>query len=361
MKFLLVFLLLPFYCLGQSAKEEDFSLNAVFTGFSDGTKFYLSSLGRTNLTDSSTLNDGKVSFIGKVSEPTIFRLQTSKGLYTTIWVEKGSWKLSGDSTHFKDIKVLNSKLNDDYRMINDQLAPLYHKADELFNNASKETDKEIQKQRYKEHVLFSDSIDNVRIANLFTLEPTYPLMQELYFLRNTLSKDSLNLAYNRFPDQIKNSDNGQYIYRFLETNLLAVGDIAPDIKGKTIDGDLLSLSDYRGKIVLLDFWAGWCGPCRDSNKQLVALYNEYKNKGFEIFSFNMDTKFDAWDRASKADGITWSNVSDLLGHYSPEVLKYRVQAIPRAYLISQDGKILKIIKGYSEKNHEMILEYLHKL
>lgn len=121
----------------------------------------------------------------------------------------------------------------------------------------------------------------------------------------------------------------------------AIGDEAPDIALNTIDGKILSLKDLRGKVVLLDFWASWCGPCRGENPNVVNAYNQYKDKGFTVFSVSLDTNKDAWLTAIQKDGLVWSNhVSDLKGWSTAPAKEYSVRGIPMTYLIDQNGKII---------------------
>jgi thiol-disulfide isomerase/thioredoxin len=120
-----------------------------------------------------------------------------------------------------------------------------------------------------------------------------------------------------------------------------VGDEAPNIVLKDVNGNIHSLKELRGKVVLLDFWASWCGPCRGENPNVVNAYNQYKDKGFTVFSVSLDTNKDAWIAAIQKDGLVWPNhVSDLKGWSTDPAKEYSVRGIPMTYLIDQNGKII---------------------
>ena len=125
-------------------------------------------------------------------------------------------------------------------------------------------------------------------------------------------------------------------------NVLAPGKLAPDFTDTKPDGSQLTLSDLRGKVVLLDFWASWCGPCRNENPNVVRLYNQYKDKGFTVMSVSMDQDKVKWIAAIEKDQLTWPNhVCDLKGWASEAGKKYQVTGIPFTVLIDQEGKIIK--------------------
>ncbi len=127
-----------------------------------------------------------------------------------------------------------------------------------------------------------------------------------------------------------------------------VGEKAPDLNYKNIDGEFIKLSDLEGSVVLLDFWASWCGPCRRKNPQIVALYEQYKTQkftkgtdGFKVYSVSLDRSKQRWTNAIKNDKLDWpEHVSDLKGWSSTAAAKYGVRAIPTTYLIDEDGYII---------------------
>ena len=120
----------------------------------------------------------------------------------------------------------------------------------------------------------------------------------------------------------------------------AVGTTAPEIVLKDIDGKPVPLSSLKGKVVLIDFWASWCGPCRRANKHLVTIYPKLKAKGFEIYSISIDDDKADWKKAVAADKITWLQVNEGGGWNAPVANEWKIDQIPTAYLLDKEGKII---------------------
>ena len=132
-----------------------------------------------------------------------------------------------------------------------------------------------------------------------------------------------------------------------------VGSVAPDITLPNAKGVSTSLSSLKGKVVLIDFWASWCGPCRRSMPDLRALYKKYKDKGFEIYGISLDDNPVNWKRAVFEDGIKWLQVSDAKGEVAG---KWEVNFIPNTYLIDKEGKVIAI-----NASHGALEQMLQKL
>ncbi len=144
-----------------------------------------------------------------------------------------------------------------------------------------------------------------------------------------------------------------------------IGDLAPEIELPNPNGDTITLSSLRGEVVLLDFWAGWCGPCRRENPVVVETYNNYKSKrftigkGFNVYGVSLDKSKQTWLDAIKKDNLTWAQVSDLLYWQSPYVRLYNVRGIPANFLLDKNGIIIaKNLRG--ERLAETLDKYIMK-
>ncbi len=115
---------------------------------------------------------------------------------------------------------------------------------------------------------------------------------------------------------------------------------APDLVGMTPDSSSYSLKQLRGKIVMIDFWASWCGPCRKENPNVVANYKKYKDKGFDILGVSLDRDMNSWRKAIQQDGLPWHHISDLKGWQSSHAALYSVTSIPQTLLLDKEGKII---------------------
>lgn len=147
----------------------------------------------------------------------------------------------------------------------------------------------------------------------------------------------------KYVDRYKGASNGEIAQMTMEmqrSGTSTPGFEAPDLVGMTPDSQTYALSKMRGKVVLIDFWASWCGPCRRENPNVVANYNKYKDKGFDILGVSLDREPNAWKKAIKDDGLPWHHISDLKGWQSSHAALYSVTSIPQTILVDKDGKIL---------------------
>ena len=147
--------------------------------------------------------------------------------------------------------------------------------------------------------------------------------------------------YERLTPEVKASDAGKSLKKNIDyMRPTQMGGIAPDIDLTTPEGKNVSLYSLRGKYVLLDFWASWCGPCREEIPNLKVIYERFKDKGFEIYSVSLDDKRDAWTGAIEELELPWLQVASLKGCDCPVAKRYGVTSVPKMYLLNPEGKIV---------------------
>ena len=145
---------------------------------------------------------------------------------------------------------------------------------------------------------------------------------------------------NSFAEPVKKSNYYQHLEKLYHTiKRVAISQPAPDFSLPDIHGDSISFNSFRGKYVLIDFWASWCAPCRAANPGLVKVYELFEERGFMILGVSVDTNRDRWLEAISKDGLTWTNLSGLDGWNSVAQL-YGVKAVPQNFLIDPDGIII---------------------
>lgn len=169
----------------------------------------------------------------------------------------------------------------------------------------------------------------------------------LYTVDPTGQEQALVSYAEEVKDQFPNNEAVQsFVTHMAQIKPLSIGQVAPDFGSLTPSGEEVKLSDLRGQYVLLDFWAAWCGPCRQENPNIVEQYHRFKDKGFTVLGVSLDRDRDAWLKAIEDDKLEWTQISDLKMWDSEAGKLYNITAIPASFMIDPDGKIVgKNLRG----------------
>lgn len=267
-----------------------------------------------------------------------------------VYLEKGSI-LMEVSDSAKSVKVSGTKLNNDYQVLQTSLRPFTLKVQKMeqdFNAAKAKNDaKGMEKlqqdyqalaaeQRREEIKFFKSHLDS---------EISLDWLVRAFDLNN--EKSEAEALFKMLSPRLRETTTAKvYASRMAQAYSVEVGSQAPGFTAKDLKGKDVSLTDFRGKYILVDFWASWCGPCRRENPNVVKAYSQYKSDKFDILGVSLDNSKAAWQAAVEKDGLKWTQVSDLAGWQSPIASAYVVHAIPANFLVDPQGKIIaKDLRG----------------
>lgn len=322
-----------FGCMASTLAQEGVTINGKLKNLNTEQVQLLQLVPNSILSSATVDDEGQFNLSAAISEENIYQLNLAEGKYLMLILTPGeeiSLKVDGNNISFPEISgsAESEKL---YNTIRE-----YHSYDEKIEAYRQKMLAE--KDAYIKDFLETDS----SLATLF-FGDRVPIEPNVETYRQIIE----NLK-NRYPDNYFVKDLEK---RVKAHSLLAVHSKMPEIALPNPDGDTLRLSDYRGDVVLVDFWASWCGPCRKSNPHLVELYKKYSAKGFEIFGVSLDRSRDAWISGIQADDLTWPQVSDLQYWNSSVVKDFGISGIPFTVLIDEKGTILaKGLRGQELEN-----------
>ena len=300
-------------------------------------------------------SNGEFSYDLEVTTPTFYELNLygQRAVKLALFKENvevaynfsdpASLQIEGSSDSKEMLKL--EKLMEEYQLTVNKLNEQYYEA---MSKNDAETIKRIQldamnletqqAEKVKEMITsMGDSFASLAAIGLLNPKNDFPFIDEL------ISKLNTNYPGTSSIMQMKQQLD--------EMRALSVGQVAPDFELPDPNGKMVKLSDLRGKYVLIDFWAAWCKPCRQENPNVVRLYNQYKDKGFEVFGVSLDRTKEDWVKAIADDQLTWTHVSDLKYFNSAAAELYKIEAIPATYMIDPDGKIIaRDLRGPSLEN-----------
>lgn len=368
----------------QQSTGRPFTLTGAITGVTEGTLYFgYAGSGNKYITDSVVLSNGQFRFTGRLTEPSMAYISYNAKRpamdapnTTMFFIEPANMKISLVFNAFKDAVITGSATQNEYAVLQKQQQKFTKRWQIVMDTLSAINKRSNALYQETKAWALSPYTEEYRdlTATFIQDHPTSYVTAWLLRFARDISTDSMKKLYARFPDRVKQSSYGKAIVTDLEKRKTGIPGVKAAVFSSTgIDGQPVSLADYKGKYVLVDFWASWCVPCRKLNPHLKELYSRYKEKGFEVIGVSDDdSKPEAWKKAVEQDALPWKHVlrglkmirnGDGVSYDKSKDISdgYNIHSLPTQILIDPNGTIVGRYGDELGESHEALDKKLEQI
>jgi peroxiredoxin len=329
----------------KNNKDTVFVLAGKITGIDTGNIIFVHRENDEKVYDTAKIKGGVFEWKGHLPEPMIAYTAFIDGKQdkrVDVLMENAKMSFVANSDSVDKAVITGSGAQADYELFKKTVQPIDETLEAITTAYRNTEDKKVADSLDKEYEKY-DSIKQAAVPG-FVKEHAKSFAAPFLINRTLLIQpkpEILEQVYNVLDSAVKQSRYAKVIYDVLEAaKKTAIGQIAPDFTMNDVDGKPVTLSSLRGKYLLVDFWASWCGPCRRENPNVVKVYAKHHSSKFDILGVSLDSKQEEWKEAIKKDKLTWLHVSDLKGWGNAASKIYGIRAIPANVLLDKDGKII---------------------
>jgi peroxiredoxin len=331
-----------FCCLPVAAfTQKQILINGKVDGVKEASHVYLTDANAPADTIArGIVKKGEFELKGSLREPLLLSLDFADAKKRTVlFLDNNKITISGNINDLQKLVVTGSPVQADFQLFQETFNPLFEQytkiAQQIKAGGSNDT---LQVEGARNFTTIQEKIE------MFIQQHTAsPVSSFVLIVTAQLSDDItvLDKRFSKLDPAVQTGFYGKYLRNMIDdAKIGAVGSDAIEFTQTDVNGKLVSLSSFKGKYVLVDFWASWCGPCRMENPNVVNNYQQFKEKNFTVLGVSLDKSKDPWLKAINDDKLPWTHVSDLKFWSNEVAVKYHIQSIPQNFLIDPNGKII---------------------
>jgi peroxiredoxin len=323
------------------------SIDATITGLKDSVVYISVPVGDSAKTDTVPVKDGHFTWTGNMAEPQKIYIGTTTR-YLQLFMENAPVTIKGNIDSISELQITGSATQDAYKAYENSIADITKQEDTLYSQYDGVQGNDSAEAALEAKIEALRSQRRGRSKAYIKAHPESPvsvdMVSDMAIMGEYAPVDSVFKLLS--PAAQQTIVGKKLAARLAILQKSAIGQPMIDFTQGDVNGKPVRLSDFKGKYVLLDFWASWCGPCRAENPNVLKAYNKFKDKNFTVVGVSLDDKADKWKEAIEKDGMPWMQVSDLKGFRNEVAQQYGIQAIPCSFLIDPQGVIIaKELRG----------------